>query len=56
MDEEQLARLEEVLANYEEGSEFELINEELKEMGMTEEDIKDLVDLSEMIAKFVSDS
>jgi len=53
MDEEQLARLEEVLANYEEGSEFELINEELKEMGMTEEDIKDLVDLSEMIAKFL---
>jgi len=57
MDEEQLARLKEVLANYEEGSELVLINvlinEELKEMGMTEEEIKDLVDLSEMITKFL---
>ena len=54
MDEAQLAKLENILNNYEEGSEFDLINEELKEMGMDEADIKDLIDLSEMIAKFVS--
>merc|ERR1712212_795305 len=47
LDDEQLEQLEEILAkDLDEASEFDMLMAELKEMGMDEEDIKDLLELS----------
>merc|ERR1712212_721870 len=47
LDDEQLEQLEEA-------SEFDMLMAELKEMGMDEEDIKDLLELSGMMTKFLN--
>jgi len=54
LDDEQLEQLEEILAkDLDEASEFDMLMAELKEMGMAEEDIKDLLELSGMMTKFL---
>jgi len=54
LDDEQLEQLEEILAkDLDEASEFDMLMAELKEMGMDEEDIKDLLELSGMMTKFL---
>merc|ERR1711962_186383 len=55
LDDEQLEQLEEILAkDLDEASEFDMLMAELKEMGMDEEDIKDLLELSGMMTKFLN--
>merc|ERR1711962_213773 len=55
LDDEQLEQLEEILAkDLDEASEFDMLMAELKEMGMDEEDIKDLLELSGMMSKFLN--
>ena len=55
LDDEQLEKLETILAkDLDKSSEFDMLMAELKELGMEEDDIEDLVDLSEMMYKFLA--
>ena len=55
LDDEQLEQLEAILAkDLDEASEMDMLMAELKELGMDQEDIEDLLELAGMMTKFVS--
>jgi len=54
LDDEQLEQLEEILAkDLDEASEMDMLMAELKELGMDQEDIEDLLELAGMMTKFL---
>ena len=55
LDEDQLEKLERIMSkDLDSATEFQMLHDELVEMGMDEEDVQDLLDLSKMMVQFVS--
>jgi hypothetical protein len=54
LDEDQLDKLEQIMAkNLDSATEFQMLEDELLEMGMDEEDVQDLLDLGKMMFQFL---
>ena len=55
LDEDQLDKLERIMSkDLDSATEFQMLHDELVEMGMDEEDVQDLLDLGKMMHQFVS--
>ena len=55
LDEDQLEKLERIMSqDLDSATEFQMLHDELIEMGMDEEDVQDLLDLSKMMVQFLA--